>query len=122
MSTLPLVSFIAINYNQAQVTCDMLESTRALTYPNVEIIVVDNGSAVDPTPLIEKGNYPNVKVILTNANLGFSGGNNAGIKQAKGEYFFLLNNDTIVTPTLVEDLLAPFAADSSIGMTCPKIR
>ncbi len=122
MSSTPLVSFITINYNQAQVTCDMLESTRTLTYPNFEIIVVDNGSAEDPTPLIEKGNYPNVKVVLTKANLGFSGGNNVGIQHARGAYFFLLNNDTIVTPTLVEDLLAPFATDPSIGMTCPKIR
>lgn len=122
MSSIPLVSFITINYNQAQVTCDMLDSTRSLTYPNFEVIVVDNGSVEDPTPLIEKGNYSNVKVILSQANLGFSGGNNLGIRHAKGDFYFLLNNDTIVTPPLIEELLAPFAADPTIGVTCPKIR
>ncbi|WP_420151908.1 glycosyltransferase family 2 protein [Spirosoma sp.] len=118
----PLISLITINYNQAVVTCDMLESTRALTYPRFEIIVVDNGSREDPTALIQQGNYPNVTVIVSPDNLGFSGGNNLGIRHAKGDYYFLLNNDTIVTPNLLEQLLAPFDRDSTIGVTCPKIR
>jgi GT2 family glycosyltransferase len=122
MSVKPLVSLITINYNQAEVTCAMLESTRQLTYPHFEVIVVDNASREDPTALIERGNYPNVKVIVSAENLGFSGGNNLGIQHAKGEYYFLLNNDTIVTPDLLDQLLAPFAVDPEIGVTCPKIR
>ncbi|WP_143092542.1 glycosyltransferase family 2 protein [Arsenicibacter rosenii] len=118
----PLVSLITINYNQAQVTCDMLASTRVLTYPNVEIIVVDNGSRDDPRPLISQGGYPNVTVIMSPENLGFSGGNNLGIRQAKGDYLFLLNNDTIVTPDLVTNLLGPFLKNPAVGVTCPKIR
>ncbi|WP_234733462.1 glycosyltransferase family 2 protein [Tellurirhabdus bombi] len=122
MSVKPLVSLITINYNQAEVTCAMLESTRQLTYPHFEVIVVDNGSREDPTKLILQGNYPNVKVIVSAENLGFSGGNNLGIQHAKGEYYFLLNNDTIVTPDLLDQLLAPFATDPEVGVTCPKIR
>ncbi|UFH54463.1 glycosyltransferase family 2 protein [Spirosoma sp. KNUC1025] len=122
INALPLISLITINYNQAVVTCDMLESTRSLTYPHYEIIVVDNGSKEDPTARIEQGNYPNVKVIVSPENLGFSGGNNLGIRHAKGEYYFLLNNDTIVTPNLLEQLLAPFQQHSAIGVVCPKIR
>jgi len=118
----PLVSLITINYNQAIVTCALLESTRVLTYPRYEIIVVDNGSRENPTALIEQGNYPHVTVIVSPDNLGFSGGNNLGIRHAKGEYLFLLNNDTEVTPDLIEQLLAPFSLDASIGVTCPKIR
>ncbi|GAB4025535.1 glycosyltransferase family 2 protein [Spirosoma koreense] len=118
----PLISLITINYNQAVVTCDMLESARTLTYPRFEIIVVDNGSREDPTAAIEQGNYPNVTVVVSPENLGFSGGNNLGIQYAKGDYYFLLNNDTIVTPDLLEQLLEPFLRDETIGVTCPKIR
>ncbi|MGA0558532.1 glycosyltransferase family 2 protein [Larkinella sp. VNQ87] len=118
----PLVSLITINYNQAAVTCEMLESTRRLKYPNFEVIVVDNASAEDPTERIRQGNYPNVKVVVSPENLGFSGGNNLGMKHAAGEYFFFLNNDTEVTPDLVDQLLAPFQTNSRIGIVCPKIR
>lgn len=118
----PLISLITVNYNQAVVTCDMLESTRSLTYPRYEIIVVDNGSAEDPTERIRRGNYPNVTVVVSPENLGFSGGNNLGISHAQGDYFFLLNNDTFVTPHLLELLLEPFLNDHAVGVTCPKIR
>ena len=118
----PLISLITVNYNQTVVTCDMLESTRSLTYPRFEIIVVDNGSNEDPTERIRRGNYPNVTVVVSPDNLGFSGGNNLGISHARGDYFFLLNNDTFVTPTLLERLLEPFQTDPAVGVTCPKIR
>lgn len=118
----PLISLITVNYNQAVVTCDMLESTRSLTYPRYEIIVVDNGSKEDPTERIRQGNYPNVTVVVSPDNLGFSGGNNLGISHAQGDYYFLLNNDTFVTPNLLELLLEPFRKDPSVGVTCPKIR
>lgn len=122
LDTIPLISLITINYNQTVVTCDLLESTRSLTYPRFEIIVVDNGSREDPTESIQRGNYPNVTVVVSPENLGFSGGNNLGIRHAQGDYYFLLNNDTIVTPNLLDQLLAPFYQDSTIGVTCPKIR
>ncbi|WP_338869937.1 glycosyltransferase family 2 protein [Spirosoma sp. SC4-14] len=118
----PLISLITVNYNQAVVTCDMLESTRQLDYSDFEVIVVDNGSREDPTSRIEQGNYPNVQVIVSPENLGFSGGNNLGIQYAKGDYLFLLNNDTIVTPDLLDRLLEPFLLDANIGVVCPKIR
>lgn len=122
MSSVPLISLITINFNQADVTCALLESTRHLTYPRFEIIVVDNGSAEDPTERIRRGNYPFVTVLRSENNLGFSGGNNLGIRQAKGDYLFLLNNDTEVTPDLLEQLLKSFALNPAIGVVCPKIR
>jgi GT2 family glycosyltransferase len=122
VATVPLISLITINYNQAAVTCELLESTRRLKYPRFEIIVVDNASVEDPTERIRQGNYPNVKVVVSPENLGFSGGNNLGMQHAKGDYFFFLNNDTEVTPDLLDQLLAPFEADPAIGITCPKIR
>ena len=122
MTSTPLISLITVNYNQAAVTCELLESTRKLTYPYFEVIVVDNGSREDPTDMIRQGNYPNVQVIVSPTNLGFSGGNNLGIQYARGDYFFFLNNDTEVTPDLLEQLLAPFIANPAVGVTCPKIR
>ena len=76
----------------------------------------------DPTDRIRRGNYPNVTVVVSPENLGFSGGNNLGISHARGDYFFLLNNDTFVTPNLLELLLEPFSQNPAVGVTCPKIR
>lgn len=122
IETTPLISLITINYKQAVVTCDMLESTRSLTYPRFEIIVVNNGSGDDLAERIQQGGYPHVKLVESTENLGFSGGNNLGIQHAKGDYFFLLNNDTIVTPNLLEQLLIPFSQHPDVGVVCPKIR
>ncbi|MGN6508180.1 MAG: glycosyltransferase family 2 protein [Chitinophaga sp.] len=120
--TAPLVSIIALNYNQTTVTCEFLETTKHLTYRNFETIVVDNGSAIDPSAQIEAGSYPNLKLILSPVNLGFTGGNNLGMQHASGDFVFIVNNDTEMTPDLLEQLLAPFAEDPAIGVVCPKIR
>ena len=56
--------------------------------------MVDNASKQDEASLIQV-NYPHVKVIRSERNLGFAGGNNLGIKEAKGKYIFLVNNDTV---------------------------
>jgi GT2 family glycosyltransferase len=118
----PLVSIITLTWNQTKVTCEFLESTRKLLYKNYEILVCDMGSDVDPTEEINAGNYPNTKVLRSEKNLGFTGGNNWGIRQSKGDYVFIVNNDTEVTPELLDVLVEPFYADPSIGVTCPKIR
>jgi GT2 family glycosyltransferase len=120
--TEPLVSVITLNYNQARVTCEFLESCRQLHYRNYEILVCDMASDVDPTPMILAGNYPNTRVLLSKENLGFAGGNNWGINQAKGEYIFIVNNDTEVTPDLLHKLLDSFSIDPAIGVVCPKIK
>lgn len=120
--TEPLVSVITLNYNQAKVTCEFLESCRKLQYRNFEILVCDMASNEDPSALIQAGNYPNTRVLLSKKNLGFAGGNNWGMAHAKGDYIFIVNNDTEVTPDLINKLLAPFAKDAAIGVVCPKIK
>ena len=67
----PAVTIITINYNQLGLTCALLDSLRKVTYPAVEVIVVDNHSAVDPTSVISE-NYPEVKLIVSKENLGFA--------------------------------------------------
>ena len=120
--TEPLVSVITLNYNQAKVTCEFLESCKSLLYSNYEILVCDMASNQDPTPMIAAGNYRNTRVLLSQKNLGFAGGNNWGIAQAKGDYIFIVNNDTEVTPDLIDKLLAAFNAAPDIGVVCPKIK
>ena len=74
MMSSPVISLITINYKQAAVTCDLLESIRTLTYPCIEVIIVDNGSQDDIAERIQQGHYPNVTLVNSPENLGFSGG------------------------------------------------
>lgn len=117
----PLISIIILNFNQLKVTCEFLESTKSLSYPNYEIILVDNASKENPQPYINK-HYPNVQVIVNETNLGFTGGNNIGMQIAKGDYYFIVNNDTEVHGDLLECLLEPFLENPNIGMVSPKIK
>lgn len=115
-----LVSVITVNWNNAAVTCDLLRSIKQHnTYSNLEVIVVDNNSSDDPTQMF-LNEYPSAKVIRNKENLGFSGGNNAGIRTAKGSYLFFVNNDTEFTPFLVEGLLSIFNNFPDAGIACPK--
>src|SRR5271170_5160262 len=115
----PLISIITLNYNQTPVTCQFLESTRKLAYRNYEILVCDMASAVDPTQAITTGNYPNTRLLLSRKNLGFAAGNNWGMRQARGEFFFIVNNDTEINENLLDELLRPFFENPLIGVTCP---
>lgn len=119
---LPFISVITLNYNQTAVTCEFLESSRHLLYPNFEILVCDMASEKDPTEQINAGNYPKTKLLLSKKNLGFAGGNNWGMQHAKGDYLFIVNNDTEMPPGLLNKLVEPFLHDKNIGVTCPKIK
>lgn len=117
----PLVSIISINYNDAAVTMDMLESLQQLSYVNYEVIIVDNASPTD-SPDIIKQTYPSITLIKSEKNLGFAGGNNLGVHAAKGEYLLFINNDTIVPSGFIEPLVDTLENDASIGMVSPKIK
>jgi len=119
--TSPLVSIITVNYDQPDATLAFLDSIKKITYPSCEIIVVDNGSPTrDPAILKEK--HPDIILIQSKVNLGFAGGNNLGIRIAKGTYFLLINNDTEVEAGFLEPLLNRLKNDSSLGVVSPKIR
>src|SRR5690606_15371685 len=100
----PLVSIITINFNKIELTLALLNSLESITYPNIEIIVVDNGSELNPKAVIE-GKYPNVKIIVSTINLGFAGANNLGIKMAQGKYLLFINNDTEVDTDFLQPLV-----------------
>lgn len=117
----PLVSIITVNYNQSAVTKDFLASIKNITYPEIEIIVIDNGSPNDtPEKLLEE--FPDIHLILSKKNLGFAGGNNLGVKVAKGKYCLFINNDTEVEPDFLEALVERLESNPDIGMLSPKIK
>ncbi|HEB62822.1 MAG TPA: glycosyltransferase family 2 protein [Bacteroidetes bacterium] len=116
----PFISIITINYNQLEVTCEMLDSISCLNYPNIEVIVVDNHSSNSPLEYL-KNNYPWVKLIASPQNLGFAGGNNLGIKIAKGDYLYFINNDTELLENSLNPLIELFEQKPSLGVVCPKI-
>jgi len=116
------VSIITVNFNQSFVTEQLLSSIASTnTYAKIEIIVVDNGSKVNDVPALQ-AKYPDIKFIRSNTNLGFAGGNNLGVKAAKGDYLFFVNNDTEFTPNLVQTLASVLDEHADVGMVSPKIR
>jgi GT2 family glycosyltransferase len=117
----PLVSIITINYDHSEVTSQLLYSLRNVTYPELEIIVVDNNSPSEDPTLLKKS-FPEIELICSPENIGFAGGNNLGIRRARGKYILLLNNDTEVEPGFLEPLVEKLESDSSIGAVSPKIR
>jgi GT2 family glycosyltransferase len=116
----PLVSIISINYNALKDTVEFLDSAQHLTYPALEIILVDNASIENPKSFINSA-FPNVKVIVSPVNLGFAGGNNLGIRAATGEYLLFLNNDTLLFPDFVDVLVAFMLNHPHTGMASPKV-
>lgn len=117
----PLVSIITVNYNQAKVTCALLESLNKITYPNLEVIVVDNHSTYDDPTVIKK-RYPNIVFIQNPINYGFAAGNNYGLMRARGEYVMMLNNDIEVPSGFLEPLIAKLEKNPKIGAVSPRIR
>lgn len=118
----PLISIITLNWNQTDITCQFLESTRRLNYKNYEILVCDIGSATDPTPQIRRGDYPNTRVLKAEAYTRSGNDINWAVAQAKGDFILLINNSNEVTENVLDDLIAPFLTDNFLGAASPKIR
>jgi GT2 family glycosyltransferase len=116
----PKVSIIIVNYNQKRLTLECLKSLSKITYKNVEIIVVDNGSTDSSSSEI-KAKFPKIRQLGLTENTGFVGGNNAGLELAKGKYILFLNNDTKVTPGFLEPLVEDLENDKSLGIVQSKI-
>ena len=113
------LSIITINYNGLTDTCALIDSIPF--NEDMEVIVVDNGSHENEVSILEEC-YPNIKVVRSDKNLGFAGGNNLGIQAAKGKYLYLVNNDTIFKIFNPEILIKRLESSPKIGMVCPKIR
>lgn len=120
----PLVSVILVNYNGFEDTIECVKSLKDIDYDNYEIIVVDNGSTVNPTDQQSRYLSENTIFIRNDKNLGFAGGNNIGIKtvlQHNPQYLLLLNNDTVVKKDFLTRLVETAESHSNVGIVCGKI-
>ena len=116
------ISVITIEYNNPELTMAMLESLARIDFRYaLEVIVVDNGSRTDAGNTIRAA-YPEVRVVRSEQNLGFAGGNNLGLRYATGDYLFFLNNDTELREDIISPLVDTLEAHPSIGLLCPEIR
>ncbi len=117
------IAIIVLTWNQCEVTLECLSSLAEQHYDAADVIVVDNGSSDDTVERVRLS-YPRVTVLETHANLGFVGGNNVGMYHAlKGDYTYimLLNNDTIVDPEMVSEIIRVMEEDPTIGAAGPKM-
>ncbi len=118
-----LVYLIILNWNGWKDTVECVESCLKLKYPDVRILIVDNGST-DGSEMVLRPRFPSVEFIQTGENLGFAGGNNAGIRHALergAEYIWLLNNDTVVDQEALGQLVTVAETDEKIGIVGSKI-
>tara|TARA_B110000014_G_C20035553_1_gene537963 strand:- start:117 stop:1157 length:1041 start_codon:yes stop_codon:yes gene_type:complete len=104
MNKKSLISIIILNYNAGKLLLDCVESIKKSSYQNIEILVVDNISS-DGSQIQCKERFPDIRLIQNEKNLGYCGGNNVGIKEAKGEFIVILNPDTIVESNWLDELL-----------------
>ena len=109
-----LVSIVILNWNGLKDTKECLESLKDIDYPNCEIIVVDNGST-DGSCEFLKANFPYVRLIENETNLGVPEGNNCGIREARGKYVLLLNNDVVVDRYFLKELVNVAESDPQVG-------
>lgn len=121
----PNVSIIVLNWNGLEDTIECLESIKKITYPNYEIIVVDNGSRGNDAQVIQERSSDYIQLIRNDRNYGYTGGNNIGIRYALdnslADYFLILNNDTVVAPDFITQMVKVAESDPSIGIVGPKI-
>jgi GT2 family glycosyltransferase len=119
----PAVTIVVLNWNNAPDTLACLESLSHLDYKNYRLLIVDNGSTDGSVARIHAA-FPSLQLLETGNNLGYAEGNNVGIRQALAsgaEYVFVLNNDTLVEPSMLTKLVEVAESDPDIGMAGPTI-
>jgi GT2 family glycosyltransferase len=122
--TYPKVSIVIVNWNGLEDTIECLESLKKVGYPNYEVIVVDNGSTGNDAQVLREkfGDY--IHLIANEKNYGFAGGLNIGMRYALANsasaYILLLNNDIVVAPDFLHQLISFAEADTSLGIIGPK--
>lgn len=120
----PNVWIITLNYNQWSLTCDCLKSLLKVEYPNKEVVVVDNGSNEDPPDNLQE-DFRYVRLIRNDSNLGVAGGRNLGAHVALengADYVLFLDNDTLLDPNFLRELVQVAESNAQIGAVGPKIK
>lgn len=119
----PKVYFIVLNFNAFEDTIECINSLKAITYPNYEIVVVDNASMDSSIEKIEES-FNDIVLFKSTNNYGYANGNNIGIKYALSsgaEYICILNNDVMVECDFLEPMMDKILEDKNIGLIGPCI-
>ena len=116
-----LLSIIIVSWNVRSVLNSCLTSLDTFHLPlSWEVIVFDNASQ-DGTDEMVRSRFPNVRLIRSDRNIGFAGGNNRAAEKARGEYLLLLNPDTLPTQRSVHSLLDYMRAHTGTGVASPQL-
>ena len=122
---MPGIAILILNWNNYPDTKRCLESLKRLTYPNLSIVLLDNGST-DHSGVKLSSEFPNIHTIFTEENLGFAGGNNVGIQHILEQgipFILLLNNDTEVNnPDFLQDLVQEISSDNTVAAIGPRVQ
>ena len=114
------ISVVVLSYNGKGYLEDCLRSVLAQSHPPYQLIVVDNASS-DGSPELVRERFPQAELIRNHRNLGYAGGMNVGLREARGELIALLNQDTVVQENLLAELTRAFEMDVKIGIAGCKI-
>ena len=121
MDRSPLVAVVIVNYNGYELTRDCLRSFAEVLYENHALIVVDNASCDGSVGRLNE-EFPQVHYIESTYNTGFTGGNNLGLKKAAAlgaRFVFFLNNDTVVSPNILDELVSFSSEHPEVGIVGP---
>lgn len=119
----PSIAIILVNWNGYAFTVDCLRSLRMVEFPDFRVMLVDNASENEEGQRL-KAEFPEIDLIQNTSNLGFTGGNNVGIRKALEEgysHIMLLNNDTLVEPTFLGQMIKKFKDKPQLGVVQPLI-
>ena len=121
----PLISILTVNWNGKRYLDGLFDSIFSLNYPmdRLQIIMVDNNSTDGSVKYVKK-KFPGVEIVELDENRGYAGGNNEGFCRAKGKYIALVNNDCMVDPNWLREMLTIFnksTDDAKIGAVGPKV-
>ena len=116
-----LISVVVITHNGKDHVVDCLSSLVRQTYKNVEIIAVDNASS-DGTPDIIRSRFPEVRLLVQSRNLHYAGGVNVGLNSARGNYIFIVNQDTEMAEDCLARLYERARAGEDIGAVVPMMK
>ena len=125
MKRCPLVYILILNWNGKRITIDCLKSVLESDYPNLEVIVIDNGSTDDSVPALRKRFGDKITILENGENLGYAGGFNVGLnysfEERNADYCIVMNNDTIIDSRAIAELVRTAQAGNRIGFVTGKV-
>lgn len=117
----PEVAVVILNYNGEKYLTDFLPSVLASNYPNLRVVVADNGSTDNSLAFLAQQYNDQIEILDLKENYGFAGGYNQALRQVHSPYYVLLNSDVEVTPNWMRPIIEMMELDPKIGAAQPKI-